>query len=317
MDVLSVRDLGGVPTLYINDEPQPAMLHLTDKATKDLYEGIDPFTPEFRQAGFRLMSVLADDVVTFDSAWDPAAGTFRREAFEGLSRLKKYVSAYPDVKFLIRTLPEPRGKDSAWLRMHPEEWEVNEPKAKPFYPCPSYASKKWLNDAKRYLTALMGALEDLGLSDNLMGLVIGGADSCEWVKVGPMEDWASDFSPPMQAAFGEWLKEKYGDEDALRAAWQDPLATFFLPVPSPDMQSETALYLMKDPLRQKRAIDYFTFLAHLVAQDIIQLCECAKRAGGSRHLMGVFYGYLQEMVWNNGFFGQGDADADVAAATVD
>ena len=34
-----------------------------------------------------------------------------------------------------------------------------------------------------------------------------------------MEDWASDFSMPMQRAFGAWLQEKYGTIDALNRAW--------------------------------------------------------------------------------------------------
>lgn len=312
MDRLTVRDLNGAPTLFINETPQPAMLHLRAKVFDPDLTKPDPFTAAFKDAGFTLMSVLSEEFVNFDLAWDPETGDFRREAFAGFAELKKYTEKWPDTRFLIRVLPEPRGVDSAWLQMHPDEWEQYDSSVESFYPCPSYASKVWMKDAKRYLEVLMEELVALGLADNLMGLLIGGADSGEWVKVGPMEDWAGDYSIPMQNAFSDWLKEKYRTVENLRAAWQDESADFENPVPSPEKQNETEMYLMKHPLKQGASIDHFEFLANLVAQDIIELCEAAKNVTDGCHLMGTFYGYLHEMVWNNGFFGQGKPDADVA-----
>ncbi len=74
----------------------------------------------------------------------------------------------------------------------------------------------------------------------------------------------------------------------------------------------TDLFLFKDPRRRRRAIDHFQCLADVMAADIDALCGAAKEACRREHLAGVFYGYLQEIVWNNGFFGQRLADADVA-----
>ncbi|MBR2949871.1 MAG: beta-galactosidase [Lachnospiraceae bacterium] len=311
MDRLTVRDHNGAPTLFINEKPVPAMLHLRCKVFGEEATGPDRFTESFKDAGFSLMSVLSEEFVNFDKAWDPETDTFKKEAFAGFAALRAYAQKWPDTKFLIRVHPEPRGADSPWLKMHPEEWEINQDGVDAFYPCPSYASRVWMKDAKRYLVALMESLVELGLEDNLLGLLIGGADSGEWVKIGPMEDWAADYSAPMQKAFSEWLKNKYQTVENLRKAWGNPEADFENPVPSPEAQGAAELYLMKDPVKNRDSIDHFHFLADLVAQDIIELCEAAESVTDHRHLMGVFYGYLHEMVWNNGFFGQGRLDADV------
>ena len=131
-----------------------------------------------------------------------------------------------------------------------------------------------------------------------------------------MEDWAGDFSLPMNQAFSDWLRRKYGTLEALRAAWDDPAVSFDQPnlVPTPEEQSQTDLFLFKDPRKRRKAIDHFQCLAEIVAGDITYLCGVAKEACHHEHLAGAFYGYVQEIVWNNGFFGQRLADADVEHA---
>jgi hypothetical protein len=146
----------------------------------------------------------------------------------------------------------------------------------------------------------------------VLGYLVGAGDSNEWVKVGPMEDWAGDYSPAMQRAFREWLRVTYVDVRALRESWGDSSVEFEQDlVPSPEEQAATDVYLFKDPRRRRKAIDYCRFFSALVAKDIDQLCGAVKAASDGQHIAGVFYGYTQEIVWNNGFFGQRLADADV------
>ena len=311
MDTLSVQNYNGTPTLFINGKPDFCAIHLTDKILMGDGEWVKP-ADDFAEAGFDLYGEITDGCVTFDSAYDPQTGDFKPEAFDGLKKLCPYAQKYPKAKFLLRVLVEPRGEDSAWIQKYPEECEQMEAAAKAPYPCPSYASRRWMEDAKLFLKRLGEALERYGLTDNLMGFVVAAADSCEWVKIGPMEDWAGDYSAPMQEAFRQWLKQKYQTEEALQEAWKDPSATFSGDViPTPEEQGSTDLYLFKEPGKHRKAIDHFQFLSHLVASEIDELCAAAKAATGNRHLAGVFYGYILEMVWNNGFFGQGKPDADV------
>ena len=325
MDRCEVLMHNGAPTLHINGKPVFAPMLTTNKNPR--LDGTwvpDPWFKDFGDAGFRLFQVELNPC-NFDRTYDPETDSFPADRFEALDVIRKYAQMVPGAKFLLRVMVEPRGDDSSWIQRHFEECEVMEEKAhvravtKPDgtvemrepYATPSYASDLWLTDACRYLKALCGQLIARGLGDNVLGILIGGGDSCEWVKVGPMEDWASDYSKPMQIAFRKWLTEKYGSDAALRAAWADDSVSLTDDlVPSPSAQSETAMYLFRDPVKGRPVIDFFECLADRVAHDIVTLGGAVKEASGRCWLAGVFYGYIQEMVWDNGFFGQGAPDSD-------
>ena len=314
MSRMEVRPYRGAPTLFVDGTPTFPAIYLTVRNFRDLPTPWqpDPHFAEFRDAGFHFYTFQVS--VNFDHAYDPRTGEFRPEAFSLLDDLRRYAEIDPQARFLLPVGIEPRGDESAWLSQHPGECEVLESRAKGIYRTPSYASVLWLADAGRFLRALIGYLYDRGLDEHILGYLVCGGDSDEWVKVGPMEDWAGDYSPAMQTAFREWLRSEYAEDvQSLRAAWADPNVDFDQDlVPSPAEQGEADLFLFKDPRRRRRAIDHFRCLAHIVASDITTLCGVAKEACRREHLAGVFYGYLQEIVWNNGFFGQRLADADVA-----
>ncbi|MCD6521002.1 MAG: hypothetical protein J7M05_13870 [Anaerolineae bacterium] len=317
MTRFEVRDHRGAPTLFVDGEPTPLAIYLTvrnfDKRRDPEDWQDDPYFEAFRDVGFRFYSIHLP--VRFDDAYDPTSGEFSLQAFAPLEKLRRYAALQPEARFLLRVYTEPRGKDSAWIQKHLEECEVLEPRAKgKTYLTPSYASRIWLEDAAEFIRTLVRYVYEHELDQYILGYLICAGNSAEWVKVGPMEDWAGDYSRPMQEAFRAWLCQKYdSDVHALREAWGDPTVSFEGDlVPSPEEQAATDLFLFKDPRKHRKAIDYFTFLAHLVASDIDFLCQAAKKACRGEHLAGVFYGYLQEIVWNNGFFAQGLPDADVA-----
>lgn len=315
MAILHIHDHHGAPTLFMDEQPIFTTIYLTVRNSKMHLNGWqgDPYFEQFRDAGFHFYSIELP--TSFDDAYDATTRSFRSEAFDRLEVLRQYAKLDPRARFLLRVGIEPRGENSVWIQQHPDECEVLESRAKGIYPTPSYASKIWLDDAAAFLRTLIAYIYDNHLDDHILGYLICGGDSAEWVKVGPMEDWAGDFSLPMQKAFQQWLQTKYGTQDALREAWLDPQTTFdSVTVPSPEEQSATDLYLFKDPRKRRKAIDHFQFLADLVADDITYLCGVAKAACKREHLAGAFYGYVQEIVWNNGFFGQRLADADVEHA---
>lgn len=325
MDICSVSMHHGTPTLHINGKPVfGAMLKTNKNPQADGVWRDDPWFDDFVAAGFRLFQ-LDMHACNFDRTYDAATDTFPSERFEPLEAIGRYAARCPDAKFMLRVYTEPRGDESAWIQMYPQECEIMEDRARNRrvvlsdgseewrfpYETPSYASDIWLRDACRYVTRLCEELIARGLGNHMLGILLGGGDSCEWVKIGPMEDWAGDYSQPMQRGFSQWLTEKYGTDDALRTAWADELVSLRDDlIPSPQAQSETELYLFRHPVRHRRAIDHFEYLASRVAHDIVTLAGAVKAASGGAWLAGVFYGYLQEMVWSNGFFGQGAPDSD-------
>ncbi|HEY3289152.1 MAG TPA: hypothetical protein VGK87_03400 [Anaerolineae bacterium] len=316
MSTFEVKNHHGTPTLFQDGKPVFTAIYLTVRNFRHGEAGFhsDPYFEQFRDAGFHLYSV--EMPVSFDDAYEPLTHSFKPEAFSRLDDLRKYAELDPQCRFLLRVSTEPRGEASAWIQQNRGECEVLESRAKGIYPTPSYASRVWLNDAAEYIRTMIRYLYEHDLSQYILGYLICGGDSSEWVKIGPMEDWAGDYSAPMQLAFARWLRTKYVTVDALRVAWDDPAVTFDSPglVPSPEEQNATDLFLFKNPARHRKAIDHFQCLASIVAGDIDYLCGVAKEACKHEHLAGVFYGYVQEIVWNNGFFGQRLEDADVAHA---
>lgn len=315
MSRFEIRSHHGAPALFQDGQPVFPAIYLTVRNARNPDAGWqgDPYFEQFRDAGFHFYSVELP--TGFDDAYDPATGRMRPEAFARLDILKRYIELDPQAQFLLRVGVEPRGDESAWIQRHRDQCEILEPRAKGVYATPSYASPVWLADAAEFIRVLIRCIRERGLWDHILGYLICAGDSAEWVKVGPMEDWAGDYSAPMQQAFRDWLRARYGTLEALREAWDDPAVSFEQnPVPSPEEQSATDLFLFRHPRRRRRAIDYFQCLADIVARDIDFLCGVAKEACRREHLAGVFYGYVQEIVWNNGFFGQRLPDADVEHA---
>lgn len=312
MTQFSVNMHRGAPALFMEDTPVPAALYLNVRNLPDASRpwSPDPHFEHFRDAGFRFYQFISP--VRFDDAYDPSTGEFPQRAFTQFERLRQYIELAPRAMFMIRVDTEPRGDASAWLQQYPDEREVLESRAKGIYLTPSYASTQWLKDGSAFLQSMIRYLRESGLSEHVLGYLVGAGDSSEWVKIGPMEDWAGDYSPAMQRAFRAWLRETYANVNVLRASWGDDNVDFDQDlVPTPAEQAEADLYLFKNPSRRRKAIDYCRFFSSLVAKDIDVLCGEAKRASDGQHIAGVFYGYTQEIVWNNGFFGQRLADADV------
>ncbi|MDD5706026.1 MAG: hypothetical protein PHR35_08880 [Kiritimatiellae bacterium] len=129
------------------------------------------------------------------------------------------------------------------------------------------ASEAWLAHARTmpYYKALVGVA------------LFGGHDG-QWGNWGYGAN-AADYSPAGTAAFRRWLTEKYGSDDALRAAWGRPdaaLATASVP----SIQSRAGADPFLDPVRDRPAMDYFTFDSDEKCRTLTILGEAIKRAAG-------------------------------------
>lgn len=314
MTTYSVRPHHGVPTLFVDDSPTFGAVYMLERPSLDA-EGhavLDPDVLALRGAGFSFF--MMDANIRFDDVYDAETDGFPKERYAPLGEvLRAYAAAIPEGCFMLRVFVEPRGDDSPWINQYPDECEVLEPAAKGTYATPSYGSEIWLRDAGRFLRGMIAYLDDAGLGETVCGYLVCAGDSAEWVKIGPMENWANDYSPAMQSAYQRWLRDEYASDAALQAAWGDATASLdTAKVPSPEEQDAADLFLFKDPVRRRPTIDYMRCHAHLVAHGITTLCRVVKEATKDTRLAGVFYGYLLEIIWNNGFFGQRLADADVA-----
>ena len=183
-----------------------------------------------------------------------------------------------------------------WLRTHPDQSATYADGSEGDV---SLASTEFWDDCVEALDALITHFADPQTpgGDRVIGFHI---DRGEWfydVSTG------YDVSAPNMVAFRNWLREKYQQVYALRAAWHDGTATFeTASVPAwvgqqpANKTGETPLYLSA---RDRRWVDYSLYSSELVAQAITGLASAVKKLSDGHLLVGVSYGYTLEFAARN------------------
>ena len=155
----------------------------------------------------------------------------------------------------------------------------------------SLASETWRDEATAKVIEFCRRLAGMPEGDCLVGLHLGGGVYGEWHYWGfPHQP---DTGPAMTARFRRWLREKYGDDATLQAAWNDPgvtLATAVVPGLAP--RQHTAAGVFRDPAKERSVIDYYQCQHDVVADDVIHFCRTAKENWPRPLITGLFYGYF-------------------------
>ncbi len=297
-----IADLKGSPALYVDGKPVFYGLMWGSAPSPESYS----LKECARLYGLAGVHFFTFDIGTGGSPpeWiGPHPGSDSHYDFSTLAqRFQHVIDADPEAKFHLRIhleMPE------WWQKLYPEECELLSDGRRM---CQSYASSLWREQAKNFLTALIDHLRKVGLFERVAAYQAGTGSTGEWVKgPGSMGLTCGDFSQPMQKYFRQWLKEKYqNDEIKLRNSWSDHSATFeTAQVPPAALQFKTRSYTFRDPTKEQQVIDYYRALADLSASLLIDFCETIKKETGGKALAGAFYGYLTELAWNAGFFGEG------------
>ncbi len=303
-----VKNHNGTPTLFLNDQPAYANIHLIG--------GLDP-TPEgwaitedamrgFAAAGIHIYSIdAAGDEWYGPRPADPGQFDFTPTA----GRLRKILAVDPEALFLLRISFDTKFMAGNWWNQeYPDEVEVLSDGQRL---SASFASAAWQARVQAFLRAYVQHLRAVGLYDRVIAYQLCTGTCGEWIK-----DWSSmspasgDFSPAMQRRFRDWLREHYqGDEAALQAAWGDPAVTFeTAEVPSGEAQAATTHFLFRDPSRERQTIDFYACYADAAAEALLGMCRAVKEATHGEKLTGAFFGYLMELAWNNCFFNDNTGD---------
>ena len=217
-------------------------------------------------------------------------------------RFQQVIDADPQARFHLRVhleMPE------WWQKLYPQECEVLSDGRRMGQ---SFASTLWRQQAKDFLTALAGQFAQAGLTERVVAYQCGAGSTGEWVKgPGAMGLVCGDYSAPMSAHFRGWLRARYqGDVVRLRTAWAQPQVDFeHADVPAAEAQFKTTRFTFRDPQREQQVIDFYRCLAELCGDLVNDFCATVKQATGGQALAGAFYGYLMELAWNAGFFGEG------------
>lgn len=280
--------LNGMPALYVNGR-------LTSQVLAAPYPpGLSDFT-DFLQAGISVFDIY----LRFD--WSgPEQYDFKRVD----EKLDSYLRLEPKALFLPRVLLTP---GPWWCKEFPTEITMRDdgsPAGMFGAPChPSLASEKYRELSHKAMIVFLNHVE-AKYGDHIVGYQAGNGFGGEWltfnsfweVRPGappPTKFGVEDYSPPAQAAFRRWLKEKYGTVEELRRTWRDPKVTFETATPPNEVERYSSTHgIFFDPGVSQRVPDYFTFFNDIVADVLLENCRWIKELTNRKKIVGAFYGYL-------------------------
>jgi len=216
--------------------------------------------------------------------------------------MQRIIDTDRDARFYLQVDLEP---GRWWADLHPDECEVT---SEGWQPDPSYASKLWHKEAKTFLRALIAHIEQIGMARRVFMYHVGAGETGEWTRFSSSgAEPCGDYGEPMQRHFRDYLCKLYNNDlAALRAAWNDPSCSFDTAVaPSVEQQLQTKHYTFRDPQQERQVIDYFTCLAELCSDVVIDFCTTVKEATHGSALAGAMYGYTMTCNFNEVFYNQG------------
>jgi hypothetical protein len=298
--VAQVKFHNGTPTLFLNGEPTFAgMCWVSTPSEEGWRDG--EHVRAVAEAGIHIYAFDAGK----DFEWvEPRAGSTDPFDFSTVeARYGRIIGVDPRARFHLRLHFEFQPGDW-WMKANPAECEI----ASDGRPVgQSFASEVWRKQVNEFLKAYVAHLRRTGLIDRVTAFQPGAGHTGEWVKgETSMSALCGDYSEPMRRRFRSWLCQTYHDDPAeFRAAWHNPAIDFEMAeIPSAEEQLGTRLYTWRDPARERNVIDYYRCLADLSADLVIDFCHTVKEATDGTKLAGAFYGYLMELAWNGGFFGE-------------
>jgi hypothetical protein len=151
----------------------------------------------------------------------------------------------------------------------------------------SMASRKWIADVGDMLRVLVARVENSPYAERVLGYMINTGGSEEWVYWGAQLGWIPDYSPPALRYFQDWLRRKYGQE-----AWIDKVQ---IPLEAARRRGQPGM--LRDPAKDRLAIDYELCLSDIVADCLLSWCSVVKQATGRKRITGAFSSYL---MWQTG-----------------
>jgi len=294
--VAQVCPFDGVPTLHLNGRPDSCMVYMT-------YHPSARYFAQFGRAGVRLYSFSSTPSESNYGLAPTAWVAPDRFDFSHLDdRALMVLNNVPDACFFPRIyLFSP----SWWDERHPMDLVTYDPgdgRPQPFARdgkkrTPSWASQAWRQDTARAIRRYIEHIERSGYADRVIGYHLASGTTEEWMMWGANENQWVDYSPVNQAAFREWLTRRYGSDDALRQAWRDDKVTLLTAgIPTKEARARTQYGILRAPQVEQNVIDFTLYNSDLVADTIAYFARVVKQATRGKKLVGVFYGYLLQLM---------------------
>lgn len=298
-----VKPFNGRPTIFINDKPEYPMIYsLTDVPGGRLT------WEEMPQHNIKRMAEAGVKIFCFSIFFDQMWTAENKELDISIAQkmIKGVTDVRKDASIIIRLHVHP---PQWWYKKYPDECvqyadakaiayddsarfkpsQHNDPATVIRY---SLASKKWKETMGKKVAEFCRKLSKTVEGNSVIGMQVAGGIYGEWHYWGFIQNYP-DVSKPMNVYFREWLKNKYGNEEALKTAWNKRGVSFeTAEVPDMQQRSDTHNGLFLDELTQRNLIDYNECQDELVANDIIYFAKTVKENWGRPIISGTFYGYF-------------------------
>jgi hypothetical protein len=248
--------------------------------------------PIFKEAGIHLLSL-----------WDDrSAGADMRNTWLGPGKFDFSILDFYLAK-LARQYPE-RGRlmiwtqgyvPDWWVQQHPDDmilFKTIEGKERRDTLAPAFSSQACREAYATYLKAIVEHLKQHPEGWRVVGMLVNAKTPCEWVySYGDYREFA-DYSAPQRTGFRVWLRQKYGTDQELQAAWKNDTVTLdTAEIPAPAERVRGDWYDFKDPVKSRPVVDYNTFHGVTVAEAVIQTCQTIKDLTDGRMFVWPYYGY--------------------------
>ena len=289
-----VRINNGAPTLAINGTPHPGSSYMT----------YHPDGANFRkmgEAGVHLYSFSATPTEsTYNLAKPCWVAPNEYDYTEMDARAHLVLDNDPDAYMFPRLF---LGTPPWWADAHPEDLVHYDPgngESEVFVlrgkRVASWASERWRADTADALRRFIQHVESSDYGSRVVGYHVASGTTEEWMQWGSNEDQWTDYSPVNVAAFRQWLRRKYGTDEALRVAWNDTdVSLDTATVPSRATRAASELGYLRDPAKAQAVIDYILYTSWLTADTVKYFARVVKDATHGKRLVGTFYGYILQL----------------------
>ncbi|MBR4172373.1 MAG: beta-galactosidase, partial [Kiritimatiellae bacterium] len=219
-----------------------------------------------RDAGVKLISFSAPN------CWLP-----EKEDWSALDDVfHRIIAVHPQSLLVPRITTDAPGW---WVQQHPDECMAFEKGGSPRISCVS--SRLYRQAVRDYLSAVVRHLSET-FPEHFAGIHPAGQNTSEWFYQNSWEEPLNGYDPATRQAFRSWLAQR-GEADAATAE-----------VPSPEERRRCTLGSFRDPVRDRRVLDFVRFQQEEMADMVALQAEVCRKASNGKKLVVFFYGYAYE-----------------------
>ena len=264
----SIENYGGVPTLFINGEPQPALAYMTYFQENNEYES-------FTLAGYELFSLpvffSTRGINTLSNISPFEQGIFEIKGEPNFEIFDQNIETILEQNSNAYILPRMNiSMPTWWEEENPTEVNITEDgesKRESFY------SEKWRKDAGELVLQFIKHINQSDYRDRILGYQIACGNTEEWFHF----DLNGGIGPAAERGFEAFIKQMYPDE----VGDYDGL---------PKFKSDNEM--ITDDLHHRRFLE---FCSLAVADAISYFSGLVKEATNYQLIVGTFYGYGLEV----------------------